>query len=72
MMVNGRFSSVVSFNNRCSRYDVIRTDFARISAMEVALKTERAEQREAKSITEGLDSWKPPAPEMGLNSFIHS
>jgi hypothetical protein len=36
--------------------------------MVVEEKTEREALREARSIAEGLEIWKPAAPGMGLNS----
>lgn len=40
--------------------------------MEVSSKTDRAAQSEARSTTDGFESWKPPAPGMGLNSGLVS
>lgn len=68
MIWNCRDSSVLSFNKRCSRYAVIMMDFLRISAMDVLSNTESAAHRDVRSIAEGFEIWKPPAPGMGLNS----
>ena len=70
MILNGRSSSVVPASSRNSRYDVNTMDLERISAIDVSLKMEREEQRDAKSIADGLETWNPPAPGIGLNSIF--
>jgi hypothetical protein len=70
MIVNCLVSSVVPASNKYSRYPVIASDLALTSAMEVSLKTDNAEHREAKSTADGFETWNPPAPGIGLNSVF--
>lgn len=68
MTRNCLVSSVVPESNRYSRYLVIRRDFSLICCIEVSLNTDNAEHNDAKSIADGFETWKPPAPRIGLNS----
>lgn len=70
MMRYGRLSSSAarSFNSRYSAYAVSCSDFARSSCIDVSSKTERAPSREVRSMADGLEHWKPPAPGIGRNS----
>ena len=68
MIWNWRVSSVVSFSSKYSRYAVNWIDLFLSWAMEVSSKTDRVAQRDARSTTEGFESWNPPAPGIGLNS----
>lgn len=61
-------SAVVSAHSRYSRYLVIRRDFSLICCIEVSLNKDKVAHNEAKSITDGFETWKPPAPGIGLNS----
>ena len=62
--------SLVPNSSKYSRYAVRWTDFLLISAIDVSLKTDKEPQREARSITEGLETWYPLAPGLGLNSTV--
>jgi hypothetical protein len=69
-MMRNCFEPVES--RRCSRYAVMRTDFLRISAMEVVLKSVRAPASDASSIAEVVEIWKPLAPAAGRKTVLIS
>jgi hypothetical protein len=71
MIRKGRSASLreVSLSSRCCKYAVSFRDFRRRSSIEVSPNTDRVALREAKSIADGFEIWKPPAPGMGRNSM---